>query len=89
MASPWLQRVETRPRAINILPAHQGSTIIPMLFAVLTVSDRCSQGLLKDTAGPAVVALLGRNWEGAEVRTGLVPDDEDMIAATLDRKSVV
>ena len=58
-----------------------------MLLAVLIVSDRCSQGLLKDTAGPAVVALLGRHWEGAEVRTGLVPDDEDMIAVTLERLS--
>jgi molybdenum cofactor synthesis domain-containing protein len=58
-----------------------------MLLAVLTVSDRCSQGLLKDTAGPAVVALLGRHWEGAEIRTGLAPDDEDAIAATLEQLS--
>jgi molybdenum cofactor synthesis domain-containing protein len=55
-----------------------------MLLAVLTVSDRCSQGLLEDTAGPAVVALLGRHWQGAEIWTGLVPDDEDEIAATLE-----
>jgi molybdenum cofactor synthesis domain-containing protein len=58
-----------------------------MLLAVLTVSDRCSQGLLEDTAGPAVVALLRRHWQGAEIWTGLVPDDEDAIAATLDRLS--
>jgi molybdenum cofactor synthesis domain-containing protein len=55
-----------------------------MLLAVLTVSDRCSQGLLTDTAGPAVTALLARQWPHAELRTGLVPDDEGLIAAHLE-----
>jgi molybdenum cofactor synthesis domain-containing protein len=73
--------------AVFIPAGAEGSTIILMLFAVLTVSDRCSQGLLKDTAGPAVVVLLGRHWEAAEIRTGLVPDDEDRIAAALERLS--
>ena len=59
-----------------------------MLLAVLTVSDRCSQGLLTDTAGPAVVALLTRRWPQAEFWTGLVPDDEDLIAATLEKLSL-
>jgi len=54
-----------------------------MLLAVLTISDRCSQGLLEDTAGPAVVALLRRHWPLAEISTGLLPDDEDAIAAKL------
>ena len=54
-----------------------------MLFAVLTISDRCSQGLQQDTAGPAVVALLKQHWPTAEVCTGLLPDDEDAIAAKL------
>ena len=58
-----------------------------MLFAVLTVSDRCSQGQAIDTAGPAVVALLRHSWPEAEVRTALVPDDEEMIAAQLERWS--
>lgn len=58
-----------------------------MLLAVLTISDRCSQGLFQDTAGPAVVALLGQHWQGAEIWTGLVPDDEDAIAATLEQLS--
>lgn len=52
-----------------------------MLLAVLTVSDRCSQGLLTDTAGPAVVTLLKRQWPAAEICTGVLPDDEDAIAA--------
>jgi molybdenum cofactor synthesis domain-containing protein len=55
-----------------------------MLLAVLTISDRCSQGLLQDTAGPSVVALLRRHWPAAEILTGLLPDDEDAIAARLD-----
>jgi molybdopterin adenylyltransferase len=54
-----------------------------MLLAVLTISDRCSQGLLEDTAGPAVVALLKQQWPEAEIWTGLLPDDEHAIAAQL------
>jgi molybdenum cofactor synthesis domain-containing protein len=55
-----------------------------MLLAVLTISDRCSQGLQQDTAGPAVVALLKQHWPTAEIWTGLLPDDEDAIAAKLN-----
>ncbi|HEX4758391.1 MAG TPA: MogA/MoaB family molybdenum cofactor biosynthesis protein [Terracidiphilus sp.] len=55
-----------------------------MQLAVLTISDRCSQGLLEDTAGPAVVALLKQQWPEAEIWTGLLPDSEDAIAARMD-----
>jgi molybdopterin adenylyltransferase len=58
-----------------------------MLFGVLTISDRCSQGLLEDTAGPAVVALLREQWSEAEIRTGLLADDEDAIAVALEELS--
>jgi molybdenum cofactor synthesis domain-containing protein len=58
-----------------------------MLFCVLTVSDRCSQGLMTDTSGPAVVDLLRQHWPAAQVETGLVPDDEEKIAAQLTRWS--
>ena len=58
-----------------------------MLLAVLTISDRCSQGLLTDTAGPAVVALLRRDWPQEEIQTALLPDDEDAIAAALEQLS--
>jgi molybdopterin adenylyltransferase len=54
-----------------------------MLFATLTISDRCSQGLMADTAGPAVVALLKREWPQAEIRTAILNDDEDAIVAAL------
>jgi molybdopterin adenylyltransferase len=52
--------------------------------AVLTISDRCSQGLMADTAGPAVAELLAREWPQAEIRTALLNDDEDAIAAALE-----
>ncbi|MGO9325912.1 MAG: MogA/MoaB family molybdenum cofactor biosynthesis protein [Terracidiphilus sp.] len=55
-----------------------------MLFAVLTISDRCSQGLMADTAGPAVAELLAREWPQAEIQTALLNDDEDAIAVALE-----
>lgn len=58
-----------------------------MIFGVLTISDRCSQGLLQDTAGPAVVALLRQQWPDAEIRTTLLPDDQPAIAAMLTKLS--
>lgn len=54
-----------------------------MLIAVLTVSDRCSQRLQTDTAGPAAVALLKGTWPDAVIESGLLPDDEDAIASWL------
>jgi molybdopterin adenylyltransferase len=54
-----------------------------MLIAVITISDRCSQGLMTDTAGPAVAALVERGWQEAEIRAALLADDEDAIAAAL------
>jgi molybdenum cofactor synthesis domain-containing protein len=56
-----------------------------MRFAVLTISDRCSEGLMEDTAGPAVIALLRSEWGDAEISTTLLADDEDEIAGTLDK----
>ncbi len=55
-----------------------------MLFAVLTISDRCSAGLQVDTAGPAVKVVLRREWPRAEIRTALLTDDADAIAAALE-----
>jgi len=58
-----------------------------MRAVVVTISDRCSEGLLEDTAGPAVVALLREEWSAAEIQTALLPDDEDAIAALLAQLS--
>ena len=54
-----------------------------MLVGVLTVSDRCSRGQAEDTAGPAVVALVHRQWADAVVETALLPDEEEQIAERL------
>jgi molybdenum cofactor synthesis domain-containing protein len=72
---------------IGVDRAREGSTIKPMLLVVLTISDRCSQGLLEDTAGPAVVARLRQDWPEAEIRSRLLPDDEEKIVATLEKLS--
>ena len=55
-----------------------------MLIAVITISDRCSQGLMTDTAGPVVAALVKSEWPQAEIRAALLADDEDAIAAALE-----
>lgn len=57
------------------------------MLAVLTISDRCSQGVQEDTAGPGVVALLKQQWPLAEIWSGLLPDDESAIAAKLKELS--
>ena len=56
-----------------------------MLLAVLTISDRCSQGQMEDTAGPATVALLRQQWPDAEIRTLILPDNEDVIVSMLEK----
>lgn len=58
-----------------------------MLIAVITISDRCSQGLMADTASPAVAELLKREWPQAEIRTALLNDNEDAITAALEKFS--
>jgi molybdenum cofactor synthesis domain-containing protein len=58
-----------------------------MRLAVLTISDRCAQGLLEDTAGPAAAALLSTEWPTAQIAAHLLPDDEDAIANLLEKLS--
>ena len=55
-----------------------------MLLAVITISDRCSQGRMEDTAGPAVASLLSQQWPQAEIRATLLPDDEDAIVSLMN-----
>jgi|ERR1700721_1637564 len=56
-----------------------------MRLAVITISDRCSKGQMTDTAGPAAVALLRRQWPEVAIDTALLPDDEDAIVSLLDQ----
>jgi molybdenum cofactor synthesis domain-containing protein len=51
--------------------------------AVLTVSDRCAAGVLRDTAGPAVAAILATELNAHIAFTRLVPDDAEKIVAEL------
>ncbi len=50
---------------------------------VLTASDRCSRGETKDTAGPAVAALLQKEIGGHIYATEILPDERDRIGARL------
>ena len=52
-------------------------------LAVITVSDRCTQGLQMDTTGPAVERLLLEQWPGQTIGRGLVPDNEEAIVTLL------
>jgi molybdenum cofactor synthesis domain-containing protein len=51
--------------------------------AVITVSDRCANGVLLDTAGPAVAGLLESELHARIAWAGVVPDEAGRIAAKL------
>lgn len=51
--------------------------------AVITVSDRCSEGVTRDTAGSAVAALLVKELNARIAWTRVVPDEVERIAAEL------
>ena len=75
----WPVLVETWLRTIKMLNTQTATTdaamsagdrIERMLLAVITISDRCSRGEMTDTAGPAVVGLVGAEWPGARDSSG-------------------
>jgi molybdopterin adenylyltransferase len=51
---------------------------------VLTISDSCSRGLQEDRSGPAVVEMLEAAG-AAEVTTETLPDEMELIVASLRR----
>jgi molybdenum cofactor synthesis domain-containing protein len=52
--------------------------------AVITISDKGSQGLREDTSGPALVAMLKEN--GYDITyTNIIPDEFDQIQAELKK----
>ncbi len=51
--------------------------------AVLTISDRCSQGQATDTAGPAVVRRIGEAMEAHVYAAEILPDEVEQIADRL------
>jgi molybdopterin adenylyltransferase len=52
-------------------------------LAVVTISDRCSEGVQVDTTGPAVARVLAEQWPEETIGRGLVPDNADAIATLL------
>jgi len=40
---------------------------------------------MEDTAGPATVALLRKQWPDAEIRALILPDEEDVIVSMLEK----
>jgi len=51
-------------------------------FAILTLSDRSSNGDREDASGPALAALITAE-NGSVVRMQILPDDESTIRSTL------
>ncbi len=51
--------------------------------AVLTVSDRCAAGSMRDTAGPAVAEMLVTKLRAHVAWTGVAPDEVAAIASCL------
>lgn len=54
----------------------------PLRVAILTVSDKGSRGEREDTSGPAIRGMIV-GIGGEVVRYDIVPDERDVIAATL------
>ena len=55
----------------------------PIRVAILTTSDRASRGQYEDQSGPALYKLVERALSVTAVATRIVPDERDVIAATL------
>lgn len=68
-----------------VQPAATSPTTLspPMRAAVLTVSDRCSQGLTVDTSGPALARLLKEQLAAEVMTTACTADQRDAIASQL------
>jgi molybdenum cofactor synthesis domain-containing protein len=52
---------------------------------VLTISDRCSQGVADDTAGPAVAEVARDELHWDVIEASLLPDEAELIADQLTR----
>ena len=61
---------------------HRSGGIMEYRAAVITMSDKGSQGLREDTAGDAVVAILEENGWNVDYRT-MIPDDMEQIKEEL------
>ena len=55
-----------------------------MTVAVITVSDRASEGRCEDISGPELERALLERFPGAAVTRRIVPDEQDRITAALE-----
>ena len=55
----------------------------PLRVAILTSSDRASQGEYEDLSGPALTQLIIQKLEAEVVTTAVLPDEQDKISACL------
>jgi molybdopterin adenylyltransferase len=55
----------------------------PIRVAILTVSDRGSQGIYEDLSGPALVDLATTALKATVISTAVLPDEVELISACL------
>jgi len=51
--------------------------------AILTISDRCSQGITQDTSGPGLAEMARKELQAEIVATACTPDEMDAIESQL------
>jgi molybdenum cofactor synthesis domain-containing protein len=54
-----------------------------MNVGILTLSDRSARGERPDASGPAIAEFVTGRLEGRVVQTAILPDEREVIAATL------
>ncbi|XP_017480889.1 PREDICTED: molybdenum cofactor synthesis protein cinnamon [Rhagoletis zephyria] len=54
-----------------------------IVFAVLTISDTCSQDSSKDRSGPRLVSLIRDAFQNANILTDIIADEREQIIAKL------
>ncbi|XP_004520412.1 molybdenum cofactor synthesis protein cinnamon [Ceratitis capitata] len=52
-------------------------------FAILTISDTCSQDTSKDRSGPRLVALIREAFQNAHILSAILPDEREQISDKL------
>ena len=55
----------------------------PFRCAVLTISDRASQGIYEDRSGPALIAFIEQSLKGQIIDSLCIPDEQSQIADQL------
>jgi len=55
---------------------------MPIRFAILTISDRSSQGVRPDQSGAVLVSAVEKAG-GSIIKTGIIPDDLELIKINL------